>query len=173
MYCQDNKISWLNWDLATQNKELEQFTQYLLKIRHAHPILRRGRFLVGALNKELGVKDVTWFSANGNEMTEEDWANKDSAFLAMLMDGRAQPSGIKRKGDDTTLLLVVNAHGEPVNFTLPSSPEGCVWKRLLDTHDPERNNSNQTIHQFHDGYLVTDHSTVLFELETKASDDGK
>jgi len=167
VYCQDNNISWLNWDREKENSDLVLFTQQLLKIRHSHPILRRGRFLVGAFNEELGVKDVTWLSTSGEEMTQENWDNADNAFLAMLMDGRAQPSGVRRKGDDATLLLVVNAHSEPVTFTLPSSPEACSWTRLVDTNDEHFFESDATNHQFCDEYIVTDHSTLLFKLERK------
>lgn len=165
VYCQDNEISWLNWDLEQENKDLVLFTQQLLKIRHAHPILRRGRFLVGAFNEELGVKDVTWLSTSGVEMSQDDWDNTDNAFLAMLMDGRAQPSGVQRRGDDATLLLLVNAHANPISFKLPSSPKGCEWTRLIDTHDSDLSDSTNTTHQFHDEYIVTDHSTLLFKLE--------
>jgi len=164
VYCQDNEISWLNWDLKTENKDLVQFTQHLLKIRHAHPLLRRGRFLVGAFNEELGVKDVTWLSASGAEMTQEDWDNADNGFLGMLLDGRAQPSGVRRAGDDATLLLIVNAHSDPVGFVLPSSPEGSAWTRLVDTNESEFVETQHKF-QFNHEYMVTDHSTLLFKLE--------
>ena len=98
-------------------------------------------------------------------MTQGDWDNSDNAFLAMVMDGRAQPSGVHRKGDDATLLLVVNAHANPINFKLPSSPEGCAWTRLVDTNDSGFLEAEYTSHQFHDEYIVTDHSTLLFKLE--------
>lgn len=166
VYCQDNEISWLNWDLEKENRDLVLFTQHLLKIRHQHPLLRRGRFLVGAYNEELGVKDVTWLTTRGDEMTQGDWDNMDNAFLAMVMDGRAQPSGVRRKADDATLLLVVNAHATPVNFRLPSSPKGCAWTRLVDTNDSRAPHLDHSSHQFHDEYVVTDHSTLLFMLET-------
>lgn len=164
VYCQDNEISWLNWGLQKENKDLVKFTQHLLKIRHAHPLLRRGRFLVGAFNEELGVKDVTWLSASGAEMTQEDWDNADNGFLGMLLDGRAQPSGVRRAGDDATLLLIVNAHSDPMNFILPSSPEGCAWTRLVDTNESEFVESEHNF-QFNHEYIVTDHSTLLFRLE--------
>src|ERR1700678_2424525 len=70
-YCQDNEISWLNWDFGTKGHSLIRFTQELTALRHRYPILRRGRYLTGQYNEELGVKDVTWINANGKEMEQE------------------------------------------------------------------------------------------------------
>jgi len=165
VYCQDNELSWLDWELTEKNRDLISFTQHLLKIRHEHILLHRNRFLVGAKNEELGVKDVTWLSSHGTEMTQGDWDNSDNAFLAMLMDGRAQCSGVPTTEDDETLLLVVNAHSDAIKFILPASPEGCAWTRLVDTNDAEY--TSKHIFQFNDEYIVTDHSTLLFKLEKR------
>jgi glycogen operon protein len=81
----------------------------------------------------------------------------------MLLDGRAQPTGIRQRGGDATLLMVVNAHHDVVPFTLPPVPEGRGWKRLIDTNvpvDPE-------LPSFDVGtlYEVTGRSLLLFVLE--------
>jgi isoamylase len=83
------------------------------------PVLRRGRFLTGKWNETLGVKDVTWVNASGNEMKPEEWQDGNMRCFGMLLDGRAQATGIMRPASDATLLLVVNAHHDVVVFTLP------------------------------------------------------
>src|SRR5208337_4746921 len=72
-YCQDNEISWLNWELSDKGRSLFRFTQTLCELRHKYPILRRNRFLTGAYDEELDVKDLTWINAAGEEMQQSHW----------------------------------------------------------------------------------------------------
>lgn len=162
VYCQDSELSWLNWDLDEEAEGLLQFTRRLIKLRSSHPILRRGRFLVGAYNEELGIKDVTWLAPSGAEMNNDSWGTADVSCIGMLMDGRAQPTGIHRRGDDATLLLILNAHHDCVNFILPEVTQGNCWIRLLDTNCPEQD-INDT-YEFQHKFVVTDRSLILFEL---------
>jgi len=166
-YCQDSEIGWVNWDLDSDGQALLAFVRKVIKLRLSYPILHRMRFLVGAYNEELGVKDVTWLSPNGSEMTIEQWHDPHGRCLGMLMDGRAQPTGIRRAGADVTLLLIVNAHYDVVNFLLPPVPEGTHWICLLDTNQREPQ-SSETF-QFGKDYAVTGRSLLLFELEKSAS----
>ncbi len=136
-YCQDSEIGWVNWDLDDDGRSLLAFVKRLVKLRLAYPILRRGRFLVGRYNEELGVKDVTWLSPDGNEMTTEQWHDTHGRCLGILLDGRAQVSGLRRTGADATLLIVVNAHHDGVNFRLPPVPQGQYWSCMLDTNDTQ------------------------------------
>ncbi|MDB6142107.1 MAG: glgX [Pseudomonas sp.] len=161
-YCQDSEIGWVNWELDDDGKSLLKFVRRLIKLRQAYPILRRGRFLVGEYNEEIGVKDVTWLAPDGTEMTIEQWQDGNGRCLGMLMDGRAQETGIRRAGADATLLLVVNAHHEGVNFTLPEVPEGVYWTCLIDTHQPDNRGKEQL--EFGTEYTVTPRSLLLFEL---------
>jgi isoamylase len=92
-YCQDDEISWLNWNLGDKGKSLTRFVQKVIALRHEYPILRPSRFLVGAHGGEVDVKDLTWINASGNEMTGEEWADAGMRCFGMLMDGRAQPTG--------------------------------------------------------------------------------
>jgi pullulanase/glycogen debranching enzyme len=96
--------------------------------------LRRSRFLTGEYDEELAVKDVTWISAAGTEMRPEEWDDSNMHCFGMIMDGRAQPTGIRRRGEDATLLLVLNAHHDLVEFTLPETPGGREWSLLVDTN---------------------------------------
>ncbi|UOP10560.1 glycogen debranching protein GlgX [Pseudomonas palleroniana] len=162
-YCQDSEIGWVNWDLDDDGKALLKFVKRLIKLRLAYPILRRGRFLVGDYNEDIGVKDVTWLAPDGNEMSTEQWQESHGRCLGMLMDGRAQETGIRRAGADATLLLVVNAHHDMVNFRLPPVPEGECWTCLLDTNQPAVR--GQERFDFDHEYAVTGRSLLLFELQ--------
>ncbi|MFK3971885.1 glycogen debranching protein GlgX [Pseudomonas sp. NPDC087358] len=162
-YCQDSEIGWVNWDLDEDGKALLKFVKRLIKLRQAYPILRRGRFLVGDYNEELGVKDVTWLSPNGEEMTIEQWEDANARCLGMLMDGRAQETGIRRRGSEVTLLLLVNSHHEGVNFKLPQVPEGVNWTCLIDTNNPDVRGKEHF--DFGSEYTVTERSLLLFELQ--------
>ncbi|MDV7210160.1 glycogen debranching protein GlgX [Azotobacter beijerinckii] len=160
-YCQDSEIGWLDWDLDADGQALLDFVRHLIRLRLRFPILRRGRFLVGARHEELDIKDVTWLTPAGTEMTTERWEDGHNRCLAMLLDGRAQPTGIPRSGADSTLLLLVNAHHERVEFHLPEVPEGSRWRRLVDTNQPT---VEEDTFAFASCYGVTGRSLLLFEL---------
>ncbi|MDH0744881.1 glycogen debranching protein GlgX [Pseudomonas sp. GD03842] len=162
-YCQDSEIGWVNWDWDADGKALHTFVKRLIKLRLTYPVLRRGRFLVGDYNEELGVKDVTWLSPNGDEMGIEQWEDRNAKCLGMLIDGRAQETGIRRRGADATMLLVVNSHHEGVNFTLPEVPEGVNWIGLVDTNQPDIKGKERF--EFGTEYTVTPRSLLLFVLQ--------
>jgi len=161
-YCQDSEIGWIDWNWDDTGRELHDFVQRLIKLRKDYPILRRGRFLVGAYNEELGVKDVTWLHPAGGEMSIENWHDSNARCLGMLMDGRAQPTGIRRAGADSTLLMVINAHAEGVTFNLPHVPQGNGWACLIDTNEPHSTELKRF--EFDSQYILTDRSVLLFEL---------
>ncbi|MGO2486381.1 MAG: glycogen debranching protein GlgX [Pseudomonas taetrolens] len=162
-YCQDSEIGWINWDLDQDGKSLLTFVKRLIKLRMNYPILRRGRFLVGHYNEALGVKDVTWLAADGSEMTTEQWEDAQGRSLGMLLDGRAQVSGVQRAGADATLLIIVNAHHDGVDFTLPEVPQGMGWRGILDTFDAQAKGTRTL--SFNSTYYVNGRSLALFELE--------
>jgi isoamylase len=137
-YAQDNEISWLDWEgIDSDGWSLRDFTQHLIEIRQRQPLFHRGRFLTGSFNEELEVKDVTWFDPSGSEMQSEQWHDGSAKCVQMLLDGRAQATGIRKKGSDLTLLLMFNAHHAPVEFTFPEV-SGRVWKLLVETSDIDR-----------------------------------
>ena len=162
-YCQDNEISWVNWDIGETGESLIRFVQQLTALRHKYPILRRTRFLTGIYNEELGVKDVTWINAGGHEMKPEEWGDLSMECFGMLMDGRAQPTGIRRRGEDATLLMVLNAYHDLVGFTLPETAGGSNWSLLIDTNLDE--DAELGSFATGDAYGVTGRSLLLFALE--------
>jgi glycogen operon protein len=161
-YCQDNEISWLNWDLKEKGQSLIRFVQKLARMRHRYPILRRSRFLTGDYDKELDVKDLTWINASGSEMRSEDWHDDGMRCFGMLIDGRAQPTGVRQRGREATMLLVLNGHHDVVTFKLPSCPGGNTWTRVIDTNIPE--DEETTTFKSGDAYEVTARSLLLFAL---------
>ncbi|MGA7920757.1 MAG: glycogen debranching protein GlgX [Candidatus Acidiferrales bacterium] len=164
-YCQDNKISWVDWEVISEGgKSLTEFTRKLTMLRHALPILRRNRFLTAECNQEIGVKDVTWLNANGEEMKDGDWKDPSRRAIGMLMDGRAQVSGIKRPASDATVLLFLNSDHEPVVLTLPKFHDGDRWLGLIDTNDPDR--SDTSYMKTGDKYTVAPRSFLLFAAIT-------
>jgi glycogen operon protein len=161
-YCQDNEISWLNWQLADEGKSIIALVQKLTRLRHKYAILRRNRFLTGAYDEELDIKDLTWINASGAQMQGDDWADTNMRCFGMLMDGRARPTGVRQRGADATMLLVLNAHHDVVEFTLPPYSGGNNWQVVLDTNVPE----SETAERFASGdrYAITGRSLLLFAL---------
>jgi len=162
-YCQDNEISWVDWSLKDKNGALLRFTQKLIGLRHKYPILRHSRFLTADVNEQTGVKAISWISATGAEMTGEEWDNGLVRCFGMLMDGRAQSSGIQKRGLDATMLLIMNSWEDVVLFTLPEAPEGDGWTLLIDTNIPDEK-SDKTFETGH-VYEVTGRSLLLFVMQ--------
>ena len=167
-YAQDNEIGWIDWNVTGEGRELAHFVQKLIRLRQALPMLRRGRFLRGAYDETLGAKDVTWLSPSGTEMSDGDWSSDSARCFGMLLDGRAPSHGIRIVGTDATMLLVLNAHDDVVNFTLPSAPGGARWHRVIDTNLP----ADEDLAPFDFGadYMVTGRSFLAFLLEPDAKD---
>ena len=160
-YCQDNEISWVDWNISPERRSLIQFVRKLTELRHQYPILRRSRFLTGVYNEELDVKDVTWINASGAEMKPEDWIDTTQCF-GMLMDGRAQATGIVRRGEDATLLMVLNAYHDLVEFGLPETAGGCHWQLLIDTNLEDESELGTFVSG--EAYGATGRSLLLFAL---------
>jgi glycogen operon protein len=170
-YAQDNEIGWIDWEgIDDEARALLDFTRTVVELRRENSILRRGRFLSGAYNAELDVKDVTWLTPLGEEMSQANWKDPMARSLGVLLDGRAQPTGIRRRGTDLTLLLIVNAHHEAVVFKLPMVVGGRDWRRLLDTNQPEPGRPKPF--QFGHDYVVTGRSLLLFKLSRDRSRNG-
>lgn len=163
-YAQDNETTWLDWtSQSNEGRALREFTRKLITTRKAFPILHRTRFPVGTYNEELDVKDVTWFSPSGTEMTSEQWQDGNARCFGMLLDGRAQRTGIRRRGSDATLLLVYNAHHDVVKFILPEVSDGQGWLCVIDTNSPTQ---QPTAFPIGHAFEVTGRSFLAFALST-------
>ena len=126
-----------DWNFTEDQKKQIAFFQRLTGLFQRYPVLRRSRFFTGQPIPDSSVKDVTWIDATGAEMTQDVWDNDLTRCFGMKLDGRAQVSGIRRPGEDATLLIVFNGHHDVVKFTLPDCEASSGWTLLLDTNDPE------------------------------------
>ena len=134
-YCQDNEVSWLDWEHA--DDDLVGFTRRLIELRLQHPSLHRQKFFVGAVGRGERRKDLVWLRPDGREMTERDWRNGALRSLGMLLNGEliADRSPRGEQVRDSHLLLLVHSGHEPVGWVLPAD-WGPVWEILLDTSRP-------------------------------------
>lgn len=159
-YCQDGPISWVDWNLGAEDRALVAFVRRLTALRAEYPILRRGRFMTGAYDVALGGRDVTWVHPTGTEMTGFDWDDGALRCFGMLMDGRAQATGIRRPATDVTLLMVLNAGRAAEGFVLPPCAGGARWRLLFDTALADV----AAVYGIGDRYEVEALSMVLFRL---------
>jgi glycogen operon protein len=132
-YCQDNEISWFDWERADET--LLEYTRRLIALRHDHPVFRRRRWFQGRSIRGEG-QDLGWFTPEGNEMTDEDWAQGFARALGVYLNGGAIASRDDRgqRITDDSFFLLVNAHHEPLEFAVPERDDlPGRWKRILDT----------------------------------------
>jgi glycogen operon protein len=133
-YCQDNEISWFNWQRDDAQRQLLEFSKRLIQFRKEHPVFRRPKFLQGRRIRGSEIKDVMWFNPGGNQMSEEEWGSPFCRCLGMLLSGDSTDV-LDSNGDpvrDDTFLLLINAHYEMIPFLLPGM-ENLEWQMLLDT----------------------------------------
>jgi len=160
-YCQDSPISWIDWQLSSQQQHLLEFTRRVFAIRAHNPLLRRRTFFRNDPEVSGQAKDLTWLRADGQEMTADDWADETNHVLGMLIRGdvgqEMDQRGQLLRGD--SLLLLLNGGARSKQFTLPALA-GSSWKELLDTsHDPTRHIPEQRVN-------LTAHSVILLALQS-------
>jgi isoamylase len=160
------RFSWINWDHDGRASDLINFARYLTSLRRRYPVLRQTRFLTASWNEELAIKDCSWLTPGNEEMTRSNWDDNLAKCFGLLHDGRAQTSGIRRRGSALTLLLITNAYHDVVLFTLPPVRGGRDWVRLLDTNLPNADVDPDVPARFRFGhkYGVTGRSLLLFAL---------
>ncbi|HZQ34376.1 MAG TPA: glycogen debranching protein GlgX [Dehalococcoidia bacterium] len=138
-YCQDNPISWLDWELNAEQRQLCEWTRRLVAFRAGQPVLRRRHFFQGRPIHGLGIEDLAWFRPDGEEMTEQEWETSFTRSLIVRLNGEAldevDEEGRPVCGDSVMLLL--NAHYEPLPFTLPVATPGAAWEVVFDTARPQ------------------------------------
>lgn len=161
-YCQDNETTWLDWETADQETVLTDFCRTLIRLRRKYPILRRSRFMTGERDDELDIRDVTWINADGQMMPEEQWSDETMRCFGMLLDGRAQPTGLHERGKEATMLVVFNAYHDGVSFTLPVCDGGDNWARLIDTAIEA--DAPEAAFPPGDTYVIAGRSLLLFTL---------
>ena len=137
-YCHDDEISWYDWQLDEPRRALLAFTCRLIQFRRQHPNLRRSRFFQGRLLRGSDIKDIVWLRSDGAEMSDEEWAAGWTRTLGVHLNGDALEVVDERghRVRDDNLLLLFNAHHEPVPFSLPSFDVETRWTVVVDTNRP-------------------------------------
>jgi len=137
VYCQDNELAWVDWDLDEHREALLEFTRALVHLRRDHPVLRRRRFFAGSPDhggeSELG--DIAWFGAGGEHMTSGDWQESHVKAVQVFLNGEAitEPDPRGQPIVDDSFLVLYNAAPNTVEFTLPPAEFGAAWSCVLDT----------------------------------------
>jgi glycogen operon protein len=137
-WCQDNELSWYDWDRARSFEDLRRFTQRLIRLRSQHPVFRRDTFLKGVDGERSGLPDVWWFRADGRKMTRRDW-NDGEHVLGMFLNGLELPfpGPHGEQIEDDSFVVLINGHHEDRTFMLPRRRFGAQWTLELSTADPE------------------------------------
>ena len=134
-YCQDNPVSWVDWDLDEPRRDLLDFARRVFAIRAANPVLRRRSFFSGKPVSGHGNKDVSWLKPDGTELETADWGDPERRVLGMLAVGEAHDEVDERgrpiQGD--SLLLLINAGDRACHFQLPKLPKPGTWEETLST----------------------------------------
>lgn len=134
-YCQDNEISWFDWELDERKKEFLGFTKRIIHFMHDHPAFRRRKFLKGEKIDESETKDIQWLRPDGNEITEEEWQAPDTKTLGFILSGDALDE-YDEHGElrvDDTFLVWMNFHNENIQCTTPSLQNETRWEVVIST----------------------------------------
>ena len=140
-YCQDNEISWTNWDLDDSRQEMLAFVSKMIHLRLSHPVLHRRRFFSGRTPGDPvdKIPQAEWFDHTGSIMDMADWQNTHAFSVMIYLNGSDIPE-VDWYGNqmvDNDFILIFNAHYEPIQFTLPDERYGKKWKLVVDTHNPD------------------------------------
>ena len=160
-YCQDSPVSWVNWQLSLQNRELLEFTRKVFALRLQHPVLRRRTFFHHETSGSVSMRDLIWLRPDGTEMKNEDWSDESNHVLGMLIRGEApeetDDGGRVLSGD--SLVLLLNGGARSKQFTLPAMDRPGRWNELLDTsHETPRTIRENCLH-------LTAHSLILLSFQ--------
>ncbi|MFG2192748.1 glycogen debranching protein GlgX [Streptomyces sp. NPDC048639] len=148
-YCQDNETGWVDWSLRDDPawSPLTDLVSRLTELRHRHPVLRRGTFFSGRPQRPDGLRDLAWFTARGEEMTEADWY-APTATVGMYLSGRDIPQR-QESGEpvvDESFLVLLHADPEAAGFRLPGPPWAAEYELLVDTSREDQSEPPGTRH---------------------------
>ncbi len=138
-YCQDNEISWFDWNWNDVNHTQFEFVRRLIEIRRDNPMLHRRKFFTGRPIHGSTVADIRWLRPDGQDMTEDEWDNGLVKCIGMLLNGQVMEEydahGRHVKGD--ILLMLLNSHHESIPFTLPGKKNELGWHLWVNTETGE------------------------------------
>jgi glycogen operon protein len=136
-YCQDNELTWLDWDLDDRRRDFLEFVRRCAEIFREQPALQRRKFFLGRAIRGSAIKDISFFEPSGREMSDAAWNDPHVKCLGIRLAGDLI-NDIDERGEPIvgdTLILLLNAHWEELPFTLPITRAGQPWEALVDTHD--------------------------------------
>jgi glycogen operon protein len=170
-YCHDDELTWSDWDLDDTRRAFLDFVRKVVRIRHSQPVFQRRRFFKGRPIR--GVKDISFLEPSGQEMTDEAWNAGFVKCLGVRLAGD-QIGDVDEDGDPIvgeTLLILINAHHEPIPFTLPAHQPERHWELLFDTANPAAEST------FHEDdappHNLQGRSIVLYRLRDRDEEAGK
>jgi len=166
-YCQDNEISWLNWNLEREtDRQLLEFVRLLSRIRHRHPVFSRSRFFHGDYSLGAAVKDITWLAPAGREMSDEDWHQPFARCIGFCLGGDTGDyrNQAGQSENDDRFIILLNAHEDAIAFTLPPASSGNRWQPVLDTARPGTA-AGQDFFAAEETYPLKGRSLALLEWE--------
>jgi isoamylase len=136
-YCQDNEITWVDWDLDVDEQDLLAFTRRVVQLRQEHAVFRRRRFFAGSADHggESEIGDIAWFEPSGEHMREEGWSAGNARSMMVFLNGEAIPEPDARGNTiyDDHFLVLFNGQSEATSFTLPPAEYGRTWQPEIDT----------------------------------------
>ena len=168
-YCQDNEISWFNWNWTKLDQELLDFTRFLIELRQKHPVFHRRQFFQGRRIHGAEVKDLSWFRPDGKEMTEDDWNQGYARCLGVRLagDAIAEIDTYGNQIKDDTFLILVNAHHEPRTFVLPAHKRGVRWELGFDTRESLPSGTRKQYLKGGESYDLEHRSMAVLKLKSK------
>ena len=171
-YCQDNAISWTNWDLDDTQKDLFEFVAKLMHLSLVHPVLLRRRFFTGREPGDASsmIPQVEWMDHTGSIMDMDDWSNTHAFSVMIYLNGSDIPETdwYGNQMVDNDFILIFNAHYEPIMFTLPDEQYGKKWRLVIDTHNPKGPELN-----YEAGFAITAQSRSFLLLMSDKKPDKK
>jgi len=165
-YCQDNEISWFDWEWTAEQRALHSFTRSLIHLRMDNPIFHRRRFFNGRTIHDSDIGDILWTSPSGVEMTNEEWSSTNTRALGMILNGEGMVEFDERgrRVKDDIFLLILNGWWEGVKFTLPGLKELTQWEQLVDTDTSTI--PVEDVLEANTEFLLAPRSLALFRLKT-------
>jgi glycogen operon protein len=138
-YCQDDELTWYDWNLDEPRKRLLEFTARLIKLRREHPNLHRRRFFQDRVIRGSVVRDIAWYGTDGKEISDDAWSEQWNRSIGLMLNGQTLQV-MDDEGHpvvDDSFLILVNAAAEGVEYVLPEPPDGNPWRQVIDTENIE------------------------------------
>ena len=165
-YCQDNEISWVNWDIDKHDREFMKFVRRLIHLRKRHPVFRRRHFFQGRHIKGVNVKDIMWLRPDGQEMTDREWSQSHARCMGLLLHGDAIEEHDDHGGriQDDTFLLLLNAYEKSIAFRMPDHVGIARWHVDIDTFFVDGKRPDRRTFSTGESYPLEGRSTTLLRL---------